>query len=262
MPVHDSNFNLFNYFLGEDRLSQIGDNIAIEFRDRHYTYRELRDYVAHWANDISELGGSEGTRIALLLYDSPEFIACFLAAASVGAICVPINTFLSRDDIAFILGDSGARIIVTESELRERVPSSENLSLLTVETSNRVLANRRSRKGEAATNLSIAATTRNSPAFLLYTSGSTGTPKGVLHVHGAIPHTVENYSANVLHLTSGDRIYSSSRMFFAYGLGNNLSFPQAAGATVLLDTQRATPEHLTKLIEDRRPTVFFGVPAV
>jgi len=254
-----SHFNLYNYFLGEERLSEIGDQIAIEFRESNYPYRELRDYVCHWANQISELGAKEGTRVALLLYDSPELIACFLAAVSVGAVCVPINTFLSSDDIAFILSDSGAEILVTESDLRGRVPALENLALLTVETTTR---DARENRSDPRRNLSIGETTRSSPAFLLYTSGSTGAPKGVLHVHGSIPTTVENYADNVLRLTADDRVYSSSRMFFAYGLGNSLSFPLAAGAKVLLDAQRATPEYLSKLIENRRPTVFFGVPAV
>jgi acyl-coenzyme A synthetase/AMP-(fatty) acid ligase len=258
MPANHSHFNLFNYFLSDERLTEIGNRTAIDFRESRYTYHELRDYAAHWAAKITELGAGEGTRVALLLYDSPEFIACFLATVSIGAVCVPLNTFLSSEDIAFILSDSGAQIIVSEAELREKVPSLENLEVLAVERSEKSKWNRNNQH----TNLKIASTSRSSPAFLLYTSGSTGTPKGVLHVHGAIPHTVENYSANVLHLNSEDRIYSSSRMFFAYGFGNSLSFPLAAGATVLVDTQRPTAEYLTAVIEKRRPTVFFGVPAI
>jgi benzoate-CoA ligase family protein len=259
MPSGESHFNLFNYFLGEERLSQIGNRTAIEFCDKRFTYPELHDYVVYWAKQISDLGATKGTRVALLLYDSPELIACFLGAVSIGAVCVPINTFLSSEEIAFILADSGAGVIVVESELQKKVPSIEKLKLLAVETSNRLISNGTSKTTE---DLQVAATTRNTPAFILYTSGSTGAPKGVLHVHGSIPHTVENYSVNVLNLTVEDRIYSSSRMFFAYGLGNSVSFPLAAGATVLVDTQRSTAEHLANLIAERKPTVFFGVPAV
>ena len=203
----------------------------------------------------------QGDRVALLLYDSPEFIACFLAAVSVGAICVPINTFLPRRDLGFILADSGARLLIVESELEDKVSVSPDpgnpCTLLRVDTATRTFS------GETgAGRLAPAATTRETPAFLLYTSGSTGTPKGVLHLHGSIPYTVDAYSENVLHLTSEDRVYSSSRMFFAYGLGNSLSFPLAAGATVLLDSERMTAERLATLLAERAPTVFFGVPAV
>jgi benzoate-CoA ligase family protein len=84
----------------------------------------------------------------------------------------------------------------------------------------------------------------------------------VLHLHGAIPRTVETYAAEVLRLTPDDRVYSSSRLFFAYGLGNSFSFPLAAGATVLLEPERPTPKLIARLFASRRPTVFFGVPAV
>ena len=259
MSVDPTPFNLCDYFLSEERLHQIGDRTAIEFRDRRLTYEELRDEVDYWASQLSRSGVNEGDRVALLLYDSPEFIACFLAAAWLGAVCVPINTFLSADDVAFILSDSGARLIIAESELVGKLHSSAGCQVLTVDTAERISVDHH---GTAAGRPTGAETTRETPAFLLYTSGSTGAPKGVLHRHGSIPATVESYSESVLRLTSEDRVYSSSRMFFAYGLGNSLSFPLAAGATVLLDTARATPEYLAKLIEDRSPTVFFGVPAV
>jgi benzoate-CoA ligase len=97
---------------------------------------------------------------------------------------------------------------------------------------------------------------------MLYTSGSTGTPKGVLHIHGAMPFTVDNYERHVLRLTETDRVYSSSRMFFAYGLGNSLSFPLSAGATVLLDTARPSAEYIARLFEEQLPTVFFAVPSL
>ena len=259
MSVDSSHFNLIDYFLGDERLHQIGDRTAIEFRNNQITYQQLHNEANFWASQILDRGVTEGDRVALLLYDSPEFVACFLAAVSVGAICVPINTFLPADDIDFILADSGARLMIAESELLEKADSNGRCSILTIDTANRAsFHQQRSDAGRRT----VAATTLETPAFLLYTSGSTGAPKGVLHLHGAIPYTVKSYSQNVLRLTGDDRIFSSSRMFFAYGLGNSFSFPLAAGATVLLDTEKATAEHVARIIVERSPTVFFGVPAV
>jgi benzoate-CoA ligase family protein len=261
MSVHSSQFNLADYLVSEGRLNQIGHRTAIEFRDSRISYNELRTVVDHWAHQLSNCGVNEGDGVALLLYDSPEFIACFLAVVSIGAVCVPINTFLPAQDVAFILADSGARLLIVESDLADNVSLSSDPDnqcvLVKVDTATRS----RSGCGQAGQPTRIA-TTKETPAFLLYTSGSTGTPKGVLHLHGSIPFTVESYAASVLRLTSGDRVFSSSRMFFAYGLGNSLSFPLAAGATVLLEAERMSTERLARFIEDRRPTVFFGVPAV
>jgi len=267
MSDDPSQFNLANYFLGAERLSQFGDHTAIEFDVRRLTYNELRTEVDRWVRRLENRGVNEGDRVALLLYDSPEFVACFLAAASLGAICVPINTFLRAEDVAFILADSGVRLLIVESELQDKAGSNGAVSLYAILT---VDSRTRSVRGEGSDagadtrvrSSSLIATTRESPAFLLYTSGSTGTPKGVLHRHGSIPFTVESYANNVLKLTKDDRVFSSSRMFFAYGLGNSLSFPLAAGAAVLLEPERMNAERLARFIEDRKPTVFFGVPAV
>src|SRR5262249_46046222 len=96
----------------------------------------------------------------------------------------------------------------------------------------------------------------------LYTSGSTGTPKGALHRQRAPRDTALTYGAEVLRLSAADRVYSSSRLFFAYGLGNSLTFPLAAGATVILDCERPTPERIADIFVGQKPSVFFGVPAV
>ena len=206
---------------------------------------------------------AQGDRVAILLYDSPEFIASFLATVSVGAIAVPINTFLSPDEVIFIISDSGARVVIAEEELEHKFDSSRQNSpsgaVVIVDTEARPYLEP---KEDLAERPAFPSTTSEDPAFLLYTSGSTGAPKGVLHLHGSIPFTVETYSKSILNLTADDRLYSASRLFFAYGLGNSLSFPLAAGATVILDSERPQPARVAKLLEEQRPTVFFGVPAV
>ncbi|MCI0488993.1 MAG: benzoate-CoA ligase family protein [Blastocatellia bacterium] len=257
-------FNLYDYFLGDERLAEVGRRTAIEFRGSRITYDELRTEVDYWTEQITANGVGEGDRVALLLYDSPEFVACFLAAVSVGAIAVPINTFISPEEVMFIIRDSGARLVIAEEELEWKVslsgsPFKETCSLVVVTTAERPYLEP---KDDLAERPPLPATTRETPAFLLYTSGSTGMPKGALHLHGSIPYTVETYSGEVLRLSEEDRTYSASRLFFAYGLGNSLSFPLAAGAAVLLDAERPTPERLASLLEEQSPTVFFAVPAV
>src|SRR5579862_3730034 len=114
-------FNLYNYFLAADRLEAIGGRSALEFRGERISYSQLRALVDHWAGELLARGVESGDRIALLSYDSPEFIACFLASVSIGAISVPMNTALSAGDLDYIVSDSGARLAVADQELRPRI---------------------------------------------------------------------------------------------------------------------------------------------
>lgn len=262
--MKDESFNLAEYFLGEDRLPVIGDNHAIDLLKCAITYKKLRAEVDYWQKQILSEGVKAGDRVALLLYDSPEFIAVFLAAIGVGAIAVPINTFLPREDLEYILRDCEARLTFIEDELESRLrlkTGSDGLdrAMIIIERSSEGWKPR----GDGSEPVDFAANTNAStPAFLLYTSGSTGVPKGVLHLHGAIPFTIESYSKNVLSLSAKDRTYSASRLFFAYGLGNSLSFPLAAGACVILDTERPNAARVAGILKDKRPNLFFGVPAI
>ncbi len=264
MSLIPSYFNLYDYFLGDALITSRANFTAIEFRGGRITYGELKREVDFWTEQIAGCGIGQGDRVAILLFDSPEWIACFLATISIGAVSVPINTYLTPEEVSYILADSGARLVIAEDDLEwkietddERLP--QGFSMLVVDS---VARHYLDPKDEIAPRPPLAATTRETPAFLLYTSGSTGTPKGALHRHGAVPQTVESYSKNILRLTERDRVYSSSRLFFAYGLGNSLSFPLEAGATVILDSERPTAERLSKIFEEQSPTVFFGVPAV
>ena len=270
MALHPSHFNLRDYFFGPERISQAGRRIAIEYGGGSIAYKTLSGLVSHQAAKLRERGIKEGDRVALLMYDSPLFIVYFLAAASIGAVSVPVNTALSSDEVQFIIADSGARLVIHEGDLKSKVRMNEaaahgDCQFIEVKPEERACMVE-AVGGETAQLASHQygepEITRESPAFMLYTSGSTGAPKGALHHHGAIPYTVETYAASVLKLTEQDRVYSSSRLFFAYGLGNSLSFPLAAGARVILDSERPNAERIARIFEEQRPTVFFGVPAV
>jgi benzoate-CoA ligase family protein len=106
----------------------------------------------------------------------------------------------------------------------------------------------------------VAPTTWDSIAFWLYTSGSTGKPKAAVHTHAALRLTNDLYAAPILEITESDVCFSVAKLFFAYGLGNAMTFPLATGATTILMPDRATPESVAAILKDHQVTVFFAVP--
>jgi benzoate-CoA ligase family protein len=319
MTIQKDPFNLLDYFLGDEKLESIGTHLAIEFRGLKLSYNELRQIVDSCRESLLSLGVKAGDRIALLLYDSPEFVAYFLATTSLGAICVPVNTFLSAEEINFILSDSGSTVLIAEDDLAKKIFKTESdnekekwTSILEVGeykekekdgvregmrliglfpvppkqesslpqlplnqgfynksgsiTPEGIAGEKHSlpqevRSKETAKSESFSSV-KETPALLLYTSGSTGTPKGALHSQGNVVATIEGFGSDILRLQSGDSVFSASRLFFAYGLGNSLSFPLAAGARVILENRRPTPQMISNIFAEQKPTVFFGVPAV
>jgi acyl-coenzyme A synthetase/AMP-(fatty) acid ligase len=314
----DSN-NLLEYFLGKEKLKRLGDHEAIEFRGQKRTYKELRQAVDFCKDVLLKLGVKSGDRVALLLYDSPDFIAYYLATVSLNAICVPINTFLSAEEIAYILIDSGSHLLIAEEELAKNInlPESDNvkeklLSILMVLWEGEWVEGMRAvyyreivggglpsnPDGLEATQLYLKTASEReikpqkdstnvgsieesfqtqssshirseekfigliTPALLLYTSGSTGMPKGALHSQGNVKATIDGFGTDVLKLQPGDKVFSASRLYFAYGLGASLSFPLAAGSSVILESRRPTPKLIAEIFQMQKPTVFFAVPAV
>ena len=209
---------------------------AIVFEQRTISYNELRAETLKMAQVIRSLGTQPGDRVALLLHDSPEFITAFISICSLGAIAVPINMSLRAEDQSSILENCGARLALEENDLRDK----------TAETSLPEFPD----PGP------------NDPAFILYTSGSTGEPKGAVHRQSDIFYTNETFCREVLRLTPEDRLFSSSRLPFAYGLGNSFSFPLLNGATTILCREKPSPDIIARVFKQHRPTIFFGVPVV
>ncbi len=262
--------NLFDYFL-----SDASEAPAIYFGDDVLSYARLRGVTVETAQRLVAAGLQPGDRVGLVLFDSPEFVSSFLALSGLGTIAVPINPALSAKDISFILGDCAARGVIIESTLLPEVMSSlETLPdlqwVMIVRAEGEAMPTFR---GKRVVDLSTAPrdelpspfphpVDEDTPAFFLYTSGSTGQPKGAIHAHGDIPYTVETYCRHVLNIKPEDRIFSASKLPFAYGLGNSLSFPLANRASVILYPGKPTPEAIRDILVRYRPTVFFGVPVV
>src|SRR5581483_1013864 len=216
-----------------------------------------------------------GDRVAILLADSPEFVASFIAVISLGAIAVPVNLALKREDQLFILKDGAARVAIVEAKVAATLFSAYDglidlESLLIVCRDEECLPS--SPGGRAIQKLGEAvsggvlphgrASDMDADAFILYTSGSTGEPKGAVHSQADIFYTNETYCREVLNLREGDRLFSSSRLPFAYGLGNAFTFPLLNGFTTILCREKPTAEVVSRVFKDYRPTLFFGVPVV
>ncbi|MGZ8848595.1 MAG: benzoate-CoA ligase family protein [Pyrinomonadaceae bacterium] len=256
---------------------------AVLFEQRQITYAELRAETERVAEVFNAAGVNEGDRVALLLADSPEFIASFVAIISLGAIAVPINLALRREEQIFILEDCGACAAIVEtsavSALFEDSAPAKLKTLILVrrgDDASKPIAGLNTQDFEKAPRLALdqfPVLPRNedalpdgrasdTDAFILYTSGSTGEPKGALHTQADIFYTNETYCREVLNLREGDRLFSSSRLPFAYGLGNSFTFPLLNGGTSILCREKPTPEVVSRILADYRPTIFFGVPVV
>jgi benzoate-CoA ligase len=254
------------------------DRVAVLFEHRQITYGDLSDSVLRVARSLKARGVSPGDRVALLLSDSPEFVASFVAVVSLGAIAVPINLALRQDDQRFILKDCGADTAIAEASaakmLFENSPAPSDLKTVIAVSREDDQPLRR----VAGLTLQDFGTTQEAlpddllaesfvpemdrDAFILYTSGSTGEPKGAVHTLADIFYTNETYCRQVLKLREDDRVFSSSRLPFAYGLGNAFTFPLLNGCTTILCREKPSPAVISQVFSDYRPTIFFGVPVV
>ena len=258
-------------------------NVAVPFIDQHIdegrgwktaiifddtgdtiTYSQLEDRVNRCGNLLRSLAGESSGRVLMVVKDCPEFFYLFWGAIKAGLVPVPLNTLLRADDYRYIIEDSECAGLLYSPEYREEVARALSASahqpafILSTEGPSSV----EDMMQEVSAMLIPAETSADSECFWLYSSGSTGRPKGAVHRHRDIATTCVHYAADTLGVTEDDICFSAAKLFFAYGLGNAMTFPLWAGATSVLSGQRPTPEMTFDIIEQRRPTLFFGVPTL
>lgn len=243
-------------------LARHPDKTAIIDHRGTCSYGELGDRVARMADLFARLGVQRDQRVLLCLTDTRDFPTVFLGAIRAGIVPVPLNTLLTADDYGWILHNSGAVAVFVSGELADKWQSisSGEPFVHFVSSDGGPFPDLESLLADAEPARDPANTHRDDVAFWLYTSGSTGRPKGAMHLHGSMRLTANLYGSATLGLREDDVVLSVAKLFFAYGLGNSLTFPYAAGATVVLFNGRATPDAISTKVEQHRVSVLGGVP--
>ncbi len=235
---------------------------------RTLTYDGLAEATRRFANMLGRLGLAREDRVAMIVLDTVDFPIAFLGAIRAGVVPVPLNTLLATEQYAYMLADSRAKALVVSDALLPTVaPALAGLADLrtVLVAGGEAKAPHLSLDAELAASsvqFTTAATHPDETAFWLYSSGSTGAPKGTRHVHSSLMATAKLYGQGVLGIREDDVVFSVAKMFFAYGLGNSLSFPLAVGATVVLNPGRPTPQIAFDFLEKYQPTIFYGVPTL
>jgi benzoate-CoA ligase family protein len=251
-------------------------NVAVPFIDRHVgegrgakiairtvhgetvTFAQLAERVNRAGNALLALGLKPGDRLLMVVKDCPAFFYLFWGAIKAGIIAAPLNTLLRAPDYAYMFEDSGCGLVVYSSEYAGEIDAALLMTPANALTVDKFTAEMESASPKLETRLASP----TDDCFWLYSSGSTGRPKGAVHAHRDMVVTSELYGTRVLGVTENDICYSVAKLFFAFGLGNAMTFPLWAGATAILDDRRPTPDTTFENIERFKPTLYFGIPTL
>jgi 4-hydroxybenzoate-CoA ligase len=266
-------YNAVTDFVDANVARGLGGKIAFIDPDGALTYGELQARTCQFAAALRRLGLRPEDRVALLLHDTINYPVAFWGAIRAGNVVVPLNTLLTSEQYSYMLADSRVSTLVVAAPLAKMLApildGAHCLRTIVLEGA-----------GEPAQfsgfdvhrfedliareqpTLLTAPTVSDEIAFWLYTSGSTGPPKAVKHVHTSLLATARLMGQGVLGIRADDVVFSAPKLFFAYGLGNALSFPMSVGAMAALWPRRPLPHHVFDVMRRHHPTIFYGVPSL
>ena len=248
-----------------------GDKTAYVDDQRALTYAELAVQIQRFAAGLRSVGLRREERVLLLMQDTVDWPVAFLGCLYAGIVPVAVNTLLTPKDYSYMLVDSRAKAALISGSLLPTLKEAMALAGADGEIRTTIISRPTDPLEESqqdmqtvlfshATDISAAPTLAHEIAFWLYSSGSTGQPKGTVHLQGSLWWTGELYGKQVLALREDDVVHSAAKLFFAYGLGNALTFPLMAGATTVLNPGRPVPADVFKLWKQHGVTVFYGAP--
>ncbi|NJS37210.1 MAG: benzoate-CoA ligase family protein [Brachymonas sp.] len=239
------------------------------------SYGQLTDQIQRVASSLQASGLRREERVLLLMHDCTDWVASFLGCLHAGIVPVAVNTLLTADDYAYMLEHSRSKAALVSGALLPTLQAALQKALhevkdIYVSRASEPLPTNCTAWQEllsAMPQIKPCPTLADEAAFWLYSSGSTGRPKGTVHTHANAFHTAQLYGKGVLGITENDVCFSAAKLFFAYGLGNGLSFPLSVGATTILMAERPTPDAVFLRwkgqiagMNTAQPTIFFGAP--
>jgi 4-hydroxybenzoate-CoA ligase len=244
--------------------------------ERSITYGELQQMTCRFAAALYELGLRPEERLGILLPDGIDFPVAFWGGVRAGIVVLPLNTLLTAEQYAYILGDSrvsglvaSAALAKTLNPILDRLPRLRTIILVGASAAAARASLGRCEVhdfaeliGRGRPDLFVAPTLSDEVAFWMYTSGSTGEPKGVKHVHTTPMAAARLMGRRVVGIEEEDVVFSAAKLFFSYGMGNAMAFPLSVGASTVLLPQRATPEAVFDIMRRHQPTLLYGVPTL